>query len=94
MLRESHQVQAKSPHFAEVLAIAVSGREMLVQAAASGKVEGVVAAAEQWQENCRHALAKKTSGTSRMSKCVRTISSTISSAVQQLQPPHSGQLPH
>lgn len=58
---------------------------MLVQAAASGRVEGVVAAAEQWQENCRHALAKKTSGTSRMSKCVRTISSTISSAVQQLQ---------
>ena len=75
----------EKPHFAEVLAIAVSGREMLVQAAASSRVEAVVAAAERWQENCRQTLAKKTSGNSRVSKCIRIVSSTISNALQQLQ---------
>ena len=74
----------EKPLFTEVLAIAVSGREMLVQAAASEKVEAVVAAAEEWQEDCRRVLCKKGTGL-RLSKCIRVIKGTLNLALQQLQ---------
>lgn len=72
------------PHFAEVLAIAVSGREMLVQAEGSSRVEAVVAAAEQWQEDLRQVVALKKER-QRLSRCMRAMGGTLDLALQQLE---------
>lgn len=57
---------------------------MLVQAEAGEKVEAVVAAAEQWQEDCRRVLVRKGTGM-RLSKGIRLVNSTLNLALEQLQ---------
>ena len=74
----------EQPHFAEVSAIAASGRELLVQAPASRQVEAVVAAGETWREGCRRLLAKRNSG-QRLGKCVKIMATGLERAVEQLQ---------
>ena len=56
---------------------------MLVQAEASMRIEAVVAAAEQWQEELRRRMALKKER-QRLSKCMRAVVSSLDHAVQQL----------
>ena len=63
--------------------MAAGGRELLVQAEASKRVEAAVVAGEGWRENMRRLMAKRNSG-NRLGKCIKMLVAGLDGALEQL----------